>query len=482
MLSLDQEKAFDRVSHSFLIKTLEKFGFGPKFINWIKVMYTDCKSFVQNNGHLSGQVDILRGIRQGCPISCFLYIITSETLSQAIRKDTQIHGYKLPHPSMDQLEISQSADDTLNLIRYEDHIRNKRSNTRKSLTRLLEKLQLYQKASGSKLNLEKTQIRIFGGIDYRRGISNYKLTKLFNDAYKDLLQSEAKSIDDGIEVLGVHFMTSPAARFQKNFTILKEKITKKLNFLSTRKLSIKGRAIALNTLVLSKFWYIASVISMTNASGAPIPDDESVYKKLLKEINTKIANFIWQTDNVKPIAIETLYKPISKGGLGILDIQNQALALRSKQIAEALNICPAPLPSQIFARTQLVDLNGRDGTGHIRFFKPYTGFLEQYKEQPAPNIDYTLGFGYPNYKSLIVLAQKLSHLYDNPDKPPSCKNVYKSLLAENTQVIAGERKWVEKLGIKPDWSNTWLTHNNNKQKETFWKVKHFILNLSLIHI
>ena len=44
---LDQEKAFDRVNHDFLFKTMQAFGIGPNFIKWIRTIYTGC--FIKND-------------------------------------------------------------------------------------------------------------------------------------------------------------------------------------------------------------------------------------------------------------------------------------------------------------------------------------------------------------------------------------------------------------------------------------------------
>ena len=473
MLSLDQEKAFDRVNHNFLLRTLQKFGFGPKFRNWIKVLYTDCSSHVQNNGHLSSKISIQRGIRQGCPISCFLYILTAENLAQAIRKDPQIHGYVLPRPSTDELKVSQYADDTVCLIRYEDHIPSARDCTRTSLQKLKETLATYERASGSKLNMAKTQIRIFGAIDSDNDITNYTMVTDFNRHYQSIMSSEASAIDDGIEILGIHFYTLPSIRFQKNFSILCEKMRKKLNFLSTRKLSIKGRVIALNTLVLAKLWYKASVITMTNHNENPIGAQD--YRPLLDEINSLIYNYIWQNSGSEPVAREVLSLPVNTGGLGVINVARQALALRTKQITQALKDEPNPLPSQVFARVHLVKLNRRDSSGILHLFKPYTAFLEQYRAQPPP-IRRTPGFDNPNYKSLDGLAHKISHLYADITKPPSCNKVYHQLSRDGIITIAGDNKWREVIGLRPPRGNEWRALNPFTEKEKLWRVRHFILN------
>ena len=65
VLFIDQEKAFDRVSHSFFLKTPKQFNFGPAFISWIETILTDIKSQVKVNGYLTEEINVTHGIRQG---------------------------------------------------------------------------------------------------------------------------------------------------------------------------------------------------------------------------------------------------------------------------------------------------------------------------------------------------------------------------------------------------------------------------------
>ncbi len=75
LLSLDQEKAFDRVDHVFLFDTLNAVGFGEKIISRIKRLYTEATCMIKMAGGLSIPINVKRGIRQGCPLSGQLYSI-----------------------------------------------------------------------------------------------------------------------------------------------------------------------------------------------------------------------------------------------------------------------------------------------------------------------------------------------------------------------------------------------------------------------
>ena len=298
-----------------------------------------------------------------------------------------------------------------------------------------------------------------------------------NAKCQDILPTEAKSIDEGMYTLGIWFYTLPTVRFQKNFNILKEKITKKLNFLRSRRLSIKGRALAVNTLVLSKLWYITSIIPITRGT-VNITAFTTIHKNLLKEIKNLISAYIWRNDDTPPVNCHVLNLPHDKGGLGILQIDIQGLALRAKQITEAFANKPDPLPSQIFARYHLCDLNGQ--LQHTQNFLPYTFFLEHYRRQrrrlPSRGGGAIIAFPkFPNYQSLMELAARAKPLYNDPDTPPTCKQIYKELFPKEV-TIAGEEKWNERLLIKPDWANTWETLNNPTTKQNFWKMRHFILH------
>lgn len=92
VLSLDADKAFDRVEWDFLFATLDKFNLGNNFIKWIQLLYSDPKATVVTNGLASTPFRIGRGMRQGCPLSPLLFALVIEPLAELIRQNRNFHG------------------------------------------------------------------------------------------------------------------------------------------------------------------------------------------------------------------------------------------------------------------------------------------------------------------------------------------------------------------------------------------------------
>ena len=94
-LFLDQEKAFDRVNHEFLFKTMKAFGIGDRFIKWVQTIYSNATSILNVNGHFSDKIPLKRGVRQGCPLSALLYVLVIEVLAIQLRLNPNIVGFKV---------------------------------------------------------------------------------------------------------------------------------------------------------------------------------------------------------------------------------------------------------------------------------------------------------------------------------------------------------------------------------------------------
>ena len=74
LIFIDCQKAFDSLEWNFLLSCLEAFNFGPDFIRWVKTFYKNIQSCVINNGLMSDYFTLERGVRQGGPLSPYLFV------------------------------------------------------------------------------------------------------------------------------------------------------------------------------------------------------------------------------------------------------------------------------------------------------------------------------------------------------------------------------------------------------------------------
>ena len=109
LVSLDFRKAFDSLEWPFIMRTLDAFNFGTSIKKWVSTFYTNVESVVLNNGFLTNWFRPSRGVRQGCPLSPYLFILSAEIMSNKIRHDPNIKGIKILG---NELKLSQYADDT----------------------------------------------------------------------------------------------------------------------------------------------------------------------------------------------------------------------------------------------------------------------------------------------------------------------------------------------------------------------------------
>lgn len=95
LLSIDAEKAFDKVQHPFLIKTLQSVGIEGTYLNIIKAIYEKPTANIIPNGEKLKAFPLRSGTRQGCPLSPLLFNIILEVLASAIRQQKEIKASKL---------------------------------------------------------------------------------------------------------------------------------------------------------------------------------------------------------------------------------------------------------------------------------------------------------------------------------------------------------------------------------------------------
>ena len=114
LLAVDFQKAFDFLDHSFLIKVLERFNFGPYFLQWVKTFYTNVSSCVLNNGVTTDIIPVQCGVRQGDPLSPLLFIFALEVLACQIRDYDKIRGIVVNN---EEIKLTLFADDMTCFLR-----------------------------------------------------------------------------------------------------------------------------------------------------------------------------------------------------------------------------------------------------------------------------------------------------------------------------------------------------------------------------
>ncbi|CAM2117720.1 unnamed protein product [Caretta caretta] len=113
LLSLDQEKTFDRVDHGYLLSTLQAFGFRPQFVGFLRVLYASTECLVKLNWTLIEPVSFGRGVQQGCPLSGQLYALAIEPFLCLLRR--RLMRLVLWEPEL-RLVLSAYADYVLFMV------------------------------------------------------------------------------------------------------------------------------------------------------------------------------------------------------------------------------------------------------------------------------------------------------------------------------------------------------------------------------
>ena len=125
IISIDAEKAFDKVQHPFMIKTLSKVGIEGAFLNIIKAIYETPTANIILNGQKLKSFPLRSGTKQGCPLSPLLFSIVLEVLAIAIRQEKEIKGIQI---GKEEAKLSLFEDDML------VYIENPINSTKKLLT------------------------------------------------------------------------------------------------------------------------------------------------------------------------------------------------------------------------------------------------------------------------------------------------------------------------------------------------------------
>jgi hypothetical protein len=143
IISINAEKAFDKIQHHFMIKALRKLGMEGMYLNVVKAIYDKPIANMILNGKKLKPFSLKSGMRQGCPLSPLLFNRVLEFLARTIRQEEEIKGIQI---GKETVRISLFTD---SMILYPKDPKN-------STQKLLDTTNSFSKVAGYKINLQKS--------------------------------------------------------------------------------------------------------------------------------------------------------------------------------------------------------------------------------------------------------------------------------------------------------------------------------------
>ena len=296
-IKVDLMKAYDTVNWELIFEVMQRFGYPREIINWIKVCISTPKFSIAINGESCGFFGSSRGLRQGDPLSPYLFVIVMEVLSRILSKMAEDPGFRFHWKcSADRLTHLCFADDLM-IFCYADEY---------SIRRVNLALQEFFELSGLKANHLKSTVFMSGISDEEKlkfvGILGFKEEKL------------------PIKYLGVPLITKKLS--YGDCKTLIERITARINSWRAKFLSYAGRLVLLKSILWSIQVYWSAIFILPS--------------KVINEIEAKLRAFLWSGAelNVRKakVAWRDVCVPKKEGGLGIMRLKEWNRAMMMKHV------------------------------------------------------------------------------------------------------------------------------------------------------
>ena len=284
LVLLDQTKAFDRVNHDYLFAALEAVGMNGSILDITKEMYNNITSQVEINGRLTKKIQIERGVRQGCPYSMLLFVISTIPLIEMVKNAKSIKGHttKLNH----NIKVQSYADDTTIIIQNP-----------RELDEVEEIFRKHAMASEAEINEEKTEILRLG-----------KPHKNENEKFKSKIKQKVK-------ILGAYFCENKTLETKENLKKPIELLQKWTDTYNSY-ITIVGKILNINTYIYSTIFNAAWLIDTQNEQ----------FTTLIKEI----AKYLHPTRGME--TYDLVSKQKKEGGLNLINIKERIETLKIKEM------------------------------------------------------------------------------------------------------------------------------------------------------
>jgi hypothetical protein len=302
MFKLDIMKAFDMLQWDSIIRIMGYMDFPPHFLAWIYECISTPTFSVIINGSPAGFFRCRQGIRQGDPISAYIFIVVMELLTRMIDSLISQGKFKCHHLcSQPSISTLMFADDLVVFCTPDND----------TINNLMNVLSQFYEMTGLKINIHKSEIIV-------AGVNNDQLHVI----------SQATGLypnPNTVSYLGMPLITS---RITTNLCLpLYERITARLYSWTTLKLSQAGRLTLVKSVIFAMqvYWARTYVLPM----------------KLMKMIRSAFMRFLWTGRTagkyIAPVNFKIVQLPLSKGGLGIINLKEWNKAAVAKHIDTYFN-------------------------------------------------------------------------------------------------------------------------------------------------
>jgi hypothetical protein len=317
-LKLDFSKAYDKVELDFLFRVMDRFGFPREFTHMTQMLFGGASVCVSVNGRLTRKFSIRQGVRQGCPLAPYIFLIIGEVLNLSVQAEAgagRIRGISLPR-SQEQQIMAQYADDSSLILRGEEYVVNNAVMT----------LDSFSTATGLQLNWDKSSAYWWKQEGEPR--------PLWTTQYRWQWGGET----DVAKLLGTPFGLSISPGQVDQFLI--DRIQRKIAQWSVARLNGAGRAVVVNGILISATMYFLSIWVGS--------------QKGVKKVISLIRNYLFAGTSQPArtrVAWNVVCSKREEGGLNIVNPADAVTALMSKWV---INACePGSFNFKIMLRHRL---------------------------------------------------------------------------------------------------------------------------------